>query len=113
MNAVQSLITELISSELRKEASAGFPCLSRIPQTKVIRFLDYFESLGSVARGSLIDAIAATGWNSAETNPPDLEPSQALEALFEATAMPNSQFNGGPRYGRHTSFGKVSKDKPS
>lgn len=37
-------IAESVWEELTREATAGFPLLSAIPATGVVRFLDYFES---------------------------------------------------------------------
>ena len=51
-------IAELVRAELAQEVEAGFPVLSRIPSTGIIKFLDNFATLGLADRMSLLDALA-------------------------------------------------------
>jgi hypothetical protein len=44
--------------EFERAAGSGFLHLARIPATQVVRFLDYFASLGSNERAALLDALA-------------------------------------------------------
>jgi hypothetical protein len=51
-------IVDLLRADFEDEAKAGFPRLRRVPQTKVIQFLDYFDDLGPQHRASLLDDLA-------------------------------------------------------
>jgi hypothetical protein len=51
-------IATLVRAELAQEVDAGFPVLSRIPSTGIIKFLDNFATLGQADRMSLLDALA-------------------------------------------------------
>ena len=44
--------------EPKQEATAGFPLLSAIPATGVVRFLDYFESCNEAGRERLLHDLA-------------------------------------------------------
>ena len=46
MTNMQSDIVALLRADFGEEAEAGFPHLRRIPQTKVVQFLDYFARNG-------------------------------------------------------------------
>jgi hypothetical protein len=54
-------IAGLIQADLAEEADAGFPTLSRIPNTLVVEALDYFATLGPSERNSLLDSRARLG----------------------------------------------------
>jgi hypothetical protein len=54
-------IAGLIRADLAEEADAGFPTLSRIPNTLVVEALDYFATLGPSQRNSLLDSRARLG----------------------------------------------------
>ena len=51
-------IAESVWEELTREATAGFPLLSAIPATGVVRFLDYFESRNEAGRERLLHDLA-------------------------------------------------------
>ena len=53
-----SEIAALVSAELNEEAAAGFPKLSRIPSTGIIKFLDYWETLPPADHAPLLDELA-------------------------------------------------------
>jgi hypothetical protein len=50
-----------LRNHYRSEAEAGFPRLQRVPQTKIIQFLDYFAALDPADREALLDALALRG----------------------------------------------------
>src|SRR5437762_1566857 len=56
-----SNIAALVREELDQEAAAGFPKLTRIPSTGVIRLLDYLASLPPAEHAPLRDALARLG----------------------------------------------------
>ncbi len=58
MSEMRSRLSALLKSELAQEAEAGFPRLMRLPNTQIIRFLDYFEALSSSEKEALLDAMA-------------------------------------------------------
>ncbi|MGC2411697.1 MAG: hypothetical protein WA459_03240 [Stellaceae bacterium] len=51
-------IAALIREELEREAAAGFPTLTQIPSTGVIKLLDYLATLSDGERMALIEAQA-------------------------------------------------------
>jgi hypothetical protein len=57
----------LFRAEFTQEVSAGFPRLRRIPNTQVIRFLDYLTGLGPAEQDALLDAMAH--FNAAAVSP--------------------------------------------
>jgi hypothetical protein len=54
-------IAALVRAELAEEADAGFPVLSRIPSTGIVKFLDNFATLAPADRISLLDSRARIG----------------------------------------------------
>jgi hypothetical protein len=51
-------IAALTREELSREAAAGFPTLTRIPSSGVIKSLDYLATLSDVERAALLDVQA-------------------------------------------------------
>src|SRR5262245_34637441 len=51
-------VAAVIREELSREATAGFPTLSRIPSSGVIRSLDYLATLSDAERAALLDGQA-------------------------------------------------------
>lgn len=51
---IQTDIVAFLRAAFATEAAANFPRLRRIPQTKVVQFLDYFADLGPDARSWLL-----------------------------------------------------------
>jgi hypothetical protein len=54
-------VAALIREELAREEAAGFPTLTRIPSSGVIKLLDYFATLSAIDRAALIEAQARVG----------------------------------------------------
>ncbi len=54
-------VTALVRNHLVREVAAGFPTLTRIPSSGVIRFLDYFATLPEPDRAALLDSRAKGG----------------------------------------------------
>ena len=54
-------IAAVVRAELAQEADAGFPTLSRIPCTGIVKFLDHFATLPPADRIALLDARARLG----------------------------------------------------
>jgi hypothetical protein len=54
-------IAAVVRAELAQEADAGFPTLSRIPCTGIVKFLDNFAILAPGDRIALLDALARLG----------------------------------------------------
>jgi hypothetical protein len=61
MTQTGSDIAGLLRTDFGEEAEAGFPHLSRVPQTRVVQFLDYFASLCRNDQAELLDALALRG----------------------------------------------------
>lgn len=51
-------VSSLLKAHYDEEARAEFPRFRRTPSSGAIQFLDYFDSLSSAGRGSLLSAIA-------------------------------------------------------
>ena len=51
-------IARLVRQEVEREVAAGFPTLTRIPSSGVIKGLDYFATLLAAERDALLDAQA-------------------------------------------------------
>jgi hypothetical protein len=56
-----SELAALVRAELAEEVDAGFPTLSRIPCTGIVKFLDNFATLAPGDRIALLDALARLG----------------------------------------------------
>jgi hypothetical protein len=54
-------IAALVRSEMAQEVDAGFPRLSRIPSTGIVKFLDSFATLAAADRIALLDVLARLG----------------------------------------------------
>ena len=54
-------VAAVVRAELAQEADAGFPALSRIPCTGIVKFLDHFATLSPADRTALLDARARLG----------------------------------------------------
>jgi hypothetical protein len=99
---VETDIPAILRTEFGLEAEAGFPRLGRIPQTKVIQFLDYYDSLGLSARADLLDALALRGatlvYVGQMAGPPrSCPPAPAFDRYWRAVTSPGPFF-GGLRY---------------
>lgn len=78
-------VTAVMRAGFGEEASAGFPKLSRIPSSGMIRFLDYFSSLGPAERESLLDARARMA--AMTLNPPAASHGPLMEFLNTNPAL--------------------------
>lgn len=90
--------TVLLRAELSTEVEAGFPRLRRVPQTKIIQFLDYFEALSPGERSELLGELAARAAirlrpGSASSFPP----APAFDRYW-STITSQGPFSGGLRY---------------
>ena len=54
-------IGALVRAELAREVDGGLPVLSRIPSTRIVKFLDNFATLAPGDRTALLDALARLG----------------------------------------------------
>src|SRR5712692_9297579 len=54
-------VRALLRTHMADEAQAGFPNLSRIPNSSMIRLLDYVSILTAADRDSLLDTLALLG----------------------------------------------------
>jgi hypothetical protein len=54
-------VAALVGEELAREAAAGYPTLTRIPSSGVVKLLDYLATLSEAERASLIEAQALVG----------------------------------------------------
>lgn len=91
------MIVELLRRELEQEVAWGFPRLSRIPQTDIIWFLDFFSTLDPAEREELIDALAASAAAAFPPAFPQTPPiAAALAHMREVRSRPGSK--GGTRY---------------
>jgi hypothetical protein len=98
MRDVPRDIVALLRADFATEVEAGFPRLRRIPQTKVIQFLDYFANLGPEDQSALLDALALRGSvvirPSSAVNYPS---APAFDRYWQAVTSPGP-FTGGYRY---------------
>jgi hypothetical protein len=51
-------VSALLRAHLAEEAQAGFPNLSRIPSSSMIKFMDYVSTLTTVERDTLLSTLA-------------------------------------------------------
>jgi hypothetical protein len=95
---VRSDIVALLRADFGAEAAARFPRLRRVPQTLVVQFLDYFDSLGPEDQSALLDALALRG--SVMIRPASAAGFPAAPAFdrYWQTVMSQGPFSGGYRY---------------
>ncbi len=78
-------LVEWLQNEFAAEQRAGFPRLKRIPDTRVIRFLDHFATLSPVKQAELTAVLA--DWASHQFSATPL-PTATYEQFVRATATP-------------------------
>ncbi len=83
----------ILRDELRHEADAGFPLLSKIPATHIVQFVDYYSSLALSQQAALIDALVRTQLGEEPGYAPQLE----IEQMRNVFGRPGP-FVGGWRY---------------
>lgn len=94
----QANLVAFLRAEVSSEAEADFPRLRRIPQTKVIQFLDYFDNLAAQDRASLLDALALRAAVMINPGPRPTYPSTpAFDSYWRSVTSPGP-FTGGFRY---------------
>ncbi len=104
MSDTRSHVVSLLRAEFAEEAAAGFPRLNRIPQTSVVRFLDYFACLKVEDQSDLLDALAAWGFVTwFDPNRSDITTAGSPAFPFELVrcwtlTRESPLFNGGYRY---------------
>ena len=54
-------VSALLRAHLSEEAQSGFPTLSRIPSSSMIRFLDYASTITAAERDALVSSFARLG----------------------------------------------------
>ena len=54
-------VSALLKAHFAEEAQSGFPTLSRIPSSGMIRFLDYASTLTVAERDELVSSFARLG----------------------------------------------------
>jgi hypothetical protein len=91
-------IVALLRADFGAEAAAMFPRLRRIPQTKVIQFLDYFDSLGLEEQSHLLDALALRGSVMINPTPAAVFPPAPAFDRYWQTVTSQGAFIGGFRY---------------
>ncbi len=86
-------LAEWLRAEFEAEQASGFLRLKRVPDTKVIRFLDHFDSLDPAGRSSLLTILVDWASHQLAGTPP---PNPAYEQFSKATSFPGRR--GGYRY---------------
>ncbi|HEY2787075.1 MAG TPA: hypothetical protein VGJ05_19090 [Fimbriiglobus sp.] len=86
MSSSRSVVVDWLRAEFAAEERAGFPRLSRIPDTRVVKFLDHYASLPSDQKQELAAILA--DWSSYKFISEPL-PQSTYERFAQATAYPN------------------------
>jgi hypothetical protein len=98
MGDIKPDISSLLRADFGEEADAGFPRLSRIPQTRVVQLLDYFAGLNPGEQSELLDSLASRGAVMLNLSRGDsFPPSSAFDRFWEAVTS-QGPFTGGFRY---------------
>src|SRR3982751_6912634 len=87
-----------LRNELAAEADAGFPRLRRIPQTKIIQFLDYFAASNAGERSALLDALAVRAAIRLQPGTASGFPPAPAWDRYWSTVNSRGPFSGGFRY---------------
>lgn len=83
----RDLLAEWLRDEFEAEQASGFLRLKRVPDTKVIRFLDHFDSLESPQQSSLVEILVDWSSHKFLATPP---PNPAYEQFTKATTFPGA-----------------------
>jgi hypothetical protein len=90
--------TAFLRAELTAEADAGFPHLRRVPQTKIIQFLDYFAALSPGERSELLEDLAVRAAIRLQPGSASgFPPAPAWDRYWKTVNSPGP-FSGGYRY---------------
>ncbi len=91
----RAMIVDWLRNEFAAEQSAGFPRLNRVPDTRVIAFLDHFATLGPAQQWELTTVLAH--WSSYHFLEVPI-PSETVEQFTRATTFPGRTPGQGLRY---------------
>lgn len=91
-------LTTFLRAELAAEADAGFPRLRRVPQTKIIQFLDYFAASRPGDRSALLDALAVRAAIRLQPGTASGFPPAPAWDRYWSTINSQGLFSGGFRY---------------
>src|SRR6478672_8909804 len=78
-------LADWLRNEFAEEQRAGFPRLKRVPDTRVIRFLDHFDTLSHIEQSQLTAVLAE--WSSYRLAGTSL-PLPIYEQFTRGTAFP-------------------------
>ncbi len=110
MTALRSAAIEFLRDEFAKEWNAGFPRLKRIPDTQVVKCLDYFAGLDAADQADLRSALARVRsgvlFQEMIAQPPE---DPAYRRFTEATGF--GGFGGGYRYTPVRLLAGIAKDQ--
>lgn len=87
----------ILRAHLQQEVDAGFALLTRIPQVKVIQFLDYVAQLDAAGRSALFDALALRAESYLTGRDRGYPATEAFDRYWHAVTNPGPFF-GGLRY---------------
>lgn len=96
----------LLLDEVVTEASAGFPLLGKLPKTRIVQLVDYYETMDFDGRSAFLDALASRA-EAALTG--SHAPSPPAFAAFWTATTTQSPFTGGFRYCDVKAIASVSK----
>ena len=86
MTVSRALVVGWLRNEFAAEQRDGFPRLKRVPDSRVIRFLDHFASLGPVDQSELAAILA--DWSSYKFTGTPI-PTSTVDKFTRATAFPD------------------------
>jgi hypothetical protein len=104
MADVHAILADWLRAEFVAEQEAGFPLLTQVPDTRVIRFLDHFAGLGRDSQAALVEILVE--WSS--HNLLGTQPNPCYERYQKATAFPDHV--GGLRYTDVNLLSGLAKD---
>lgn len=96
----------LLLDEFVTEASAGFPLLGKLPKTRIVQLVDYYETLPSDGRSAFLEALASRAAAALQGQP---APSPPAFAAFWTATTTQSPFTGGFRYCDVKAIASISK----
>jgi hypothetical protein len=79
-------LIDWIRTEIAAEAATGFPRLSRVPDTRVVRFIDHYTALSREARSEFVGVLA--DWSSYHFTGGPI-PDATSQKFLAATAYPD------------------------
>lgn len=88
----RDVFLEWLKAEFADQIESGFPLLTGLPNTQVVRFLDQFATLGREARDELVSVLCEWSSHNLTSEPPN----PIYERYVQVTAFPEQR--GGYRY---------------